>query len=109
MMLEYWVEHYHQVAHRFDVYWRGMTDIQRQAELRARRETMMKSPEIGKERSQVTAKFERVRRRTRLDKTLDSKKKIRLERDGAVVIMMNLLASAGNIGEMGDIIDEAEM
>ena len=70
---------------------------------------MMKSPEVGNERSQLKAKFERVRRRKRLDKTLDSKKKSRLERDGAVVIMMNLLASAGNIGEMGDIVDEAEM
>ena len=40
---------------------------------------------------------------------MDSKKKIRLERGGAVVIMTALLTSAGNIGQMGDSVDEAEM
>jgi len=53
MMLEYWVEHYHHVGHRFDVYWRGMTVIQRQAKLRAWREAMMKSLEVeGREGAQ---------------------------------------------------------
>ena len=41
-----------------------------------------------------------------MDKTLDSKKKIKHERDGAVQRMVELWASAGNIKNMGEIVDE---
>ena len=67
---------------------------------------MMKSLEAGKECSQVTATFEGVRRRKCLDKTLDNKKEIKHERDGGVQRMMELWASAGNIENMGGIVDE---
>ena len=41
-----------------------------------------------------------------MDKTLDSKNKIKHERDGAVQRMMELWASAENIENMGEIVDE---
>ena len=57
MMLEYWVEHYHQVAHQYDVYWRTLSNIQKEAELRARIETMMKNKQAKKESKLIGVKF----------------------------------------------------
>ena len=99
MMLEYWVEHYHQVAHRYDVYWRGMTNTQKQAELRARRETMLKNTGVKKESKRVRVKYVGVRKRKQKDATLERNKRLKCERDDSVTQMMELLASASTIGQ----------
>ena len=100
LLLEYWVEHYHQVAHKYDVYWRGQTNIQRQATIRARMESMFRQKGTKDEKARVGARFTKVRKRKCLEKTIDKKKKIKSERDDAVNEMMRVLAGAGNIGAM---------
>ena len=74
LMLEYWVEHYHQVAHRYDVYWKGMTDTQKQAETRARIEKMFRNPKVKREVAAVTAKYVGVRKQQKLEKRVEAER-----------------------------------
>ena len=106
MMLEYWVEHYHQVAHRYDMYWRGMTDIQRQAEIRARMENRFRDSKTKEEKAKVVARFVGVlRKRKRLEKNVGKDEKVKLEREEAVTKIMEKLANTTIIGAMGDFVD----
>jgi hypothetical protein len=107
MLLEYWVESYHQKAKRFDVYWRGMTAIQRQAEIRARLETTFRTPEVREEKARVVAAFVGVRKRKRSAKNVEKDEKAKKARHGAVGEMIEKLASAKSMAEMGKVVDES--
>ena len=106
-MLEYWVEHYHQVAHRYDTYWRTQSSIQIQAEIRARIERRFCLPETKKAHSKIVAKFSGVWKRKRSVQAVGEQDRVNTEREGAMGRMMEMLADASNIGAMGDLVDGA--
>ena len=103
MLLEYWVESYHQKGKRFDVYWRGMTAIQRQAEIRARLETTFRTPKVREEKARVVAAFVGVRKRKRSAKNVEKEEKNKEAQHGAVGEMIEKLTSAKSIPEMGQV------
>ena len=47
-MLEQWIEHYHQIGHRYDSQWKGQT-LEKQAELRANREYTLRQYECDRQ------------------------------------------------------------
>ena len=116
MLLEYWVESYHQKAKRYDVYWRGMTAIQRQAEIRARLETTFRTPEVRSEKERIVAAFVGVRKRKRSTHNIEKAEKCKKARLGAVgemiekldvCEMIEKLATAKSMAEMGKVVDES--
>ena len=107
MLLEYWVESYHQKAKRFDVYWRGMTAIQRQAEIRARLETTFRTPEVRSEKARIVAAFVGVRKRKRSAINIEKDEKSKQARHGAVGEMIEKLGNAKTMEEMGRVVDES--
>ena len=108
MLLEYWVEHYHQVAHRYDCYWRAQPTHQKQAEVRSKMENAFRNVNTKKELRKVQSKYVRVRKRAKSLATVRKEAKINQERDSAVLEMMNVLAGASDIGAMGDAVDDCQ-
>ena len=81
-MLEYWLEHYHQVAHQYDTYWRSQSSIQIQAEIKARMEKIFCSPETKKAYSKIMGKFDGVWKRKRSVQAVGEQDRVNTERDG---------------------------
>ena len=76
MLLEYWVEHYHQVAHRYDCYWRAQPTHQKQAKVRAKMENAFRNVNTKKELRKVQSKYVRVRKHAKNLATVRKEAKI---------------------------------
>ena len=89
-MLEQWLEHYHQIGHRYDQQWKGQ-QYEHQANLRASRETALQQYESKQAAAKMGKYFGGVKKRKRNEAVVMKEEKIKKEREDGVEEVLAML------------------
>jgi len=79
-LIEHWVEHYHQVGHRYDIKWGNQKNEKLKAEIRGRREHTASHPEVLKRLTKLQNNLRKRKTPTDVTAAAAEKKRIKTER-----------------------------
>ncbi|KAL7454029.1 hypothetical protein ACHAWC_005670 [Mediolabrus comicus] len=79
-LIEHWVEHYHQVGHRYDIKWRNQKNEKLKAEIRGRREYTASHPEVLKRKERLLGNLRKRKTSPHVAAAKAETKRIKIER-----------------------------